>query len=106
VVFVYYQPALRDSPDLWKITGYMDFIRYYRIADFVQRWLALQIVPDLFRFIRSGGLCAIVIGLEKITFIMLRGLRSKFRLLYSELFVSFQRDLYGNCIVIYGVGMF
>jgi hypothetical protein len=23
-----------------------------------------------------------------------------FRLLYSELFVSFQRDLYGNCIVI------
>jgi hypothetical protein len=36
----------------------------------------------------------------------LRGLRSKFRLLYSELFVLFQRDLYGNCIVIYGVGMF
>jgi hypothetical protein len=37
VVFVYYQPALRDSPDLWKIKGLVDFLCSYRIADFVQR---------------------------------------------------------------------
>jgi hypothetical protein len=40
---------LRDLPDLWKITGLVDFIWCYSIADFVQYQQALRDLPDLWK---------------------------------------------------------
>ena len=48
----------------------MDFIWYYRIADFVQCLLALQKITGLMDFIRSGGLCIIFTSLADFTGLM------------------------------------
>ena len=59
-----------NLPDLWKITGLVNFIWCYRIADFVQYLPALRDLSDMWTFIRSGGLCTILTSLAWFTNLM------------------------------------
>jgi hypothetical protein len=55
------------STSLVKITGLVNFISSYRIADFVQYLPALQQITGLMDFIRPGDLCIILTSPMKIT---------------------------------------